>query len=290
MLRRHPLRLAIGGVLAAALAGALVLPVPGAAARCGVHGTACKWVATWAASPMAAAPARLAAPDDFSAAGFDDQTIRDIVWTSAGGQAARISLSNQFGTHPVTFSQVEIGISAGGPFVVPGSGHRVTFAGSTSVTIAPGVAAVSDPVAMVIPAQTELAVSLYASGPTGPATYHSDAQQTNYVSAPGDYAASESAAGFTITSQHWYFLDEVDVEAGPAVGGAIVAFGDSITDGYHSTVGANDRWPNDLARRLLVSPSGQVHPVVDEGISGNRVLASSDLFGVSAEARLQAVP
>ena len=88
-----------------------------------------------------------------------------------------------------------------------------------------------------------------------------------------------------ITSQHWYFLDEVDVQAGPATGGTIVAFGDSITDGYHSTVGANDRWPNDLARRLLAGPSGQVHPVVDEGISGNRVLASSVLFGVNAEAR-----
>jgi lysophospholipase L1-like esterase len=231
---------------------------------------------------MAAAPARLAAPDDFSPAGFDDQTIRDIVWTSAGGQAARISLSNQFGTRPVTFGQVDIGMSAGGPFIVPGTSHRVTFAGSTSVTIAPGAVAVSDPVAMTVPAQTDLAVSLYVSRPTGPATYHSDAQQVNYVSASGDYADSGSAAGFTITSQHWYFLDEVDVQAGPATGGTIVAFGDSITDGYHSTAGANDRWPNDLARRLLASLPGQVHPVVDEGIAGNRVLAGSDLFGVSA--------
>jgi lysophospholipase L1-like esterase len=282
---RHPLRLVVGGAVVAALLAAVLLPPLGAAAGCGAHGTVCKWVATWAASPMAAAPAKLAAPDDFSATGFDDQTIRDIVWTSAGGQAARIRLSNQFGTQPVTFGQVDIGISAGGPFVVPGSSHRVTFAGGTSITIAPGAAAVSDPVALTVPAQTDLAVSLYASGPTGPATYHSDSQQVNYVSASGDYAGSESAAGFTITSQHWYFLDEVDVQAGPATGGTIVAFGDSITDGYHSTVGANDRWPDDLARRLLASRSAVVHPIVDEGISGNRVLASSDLFGVNAETR-----
>jgi lysophospholipase L1-like esterase len=282
---RHPLRLVVGGVgIAAALAAALLLPPVGAAAGCGAHGTVCKWVATWAASPMAAAPAKLAAPDDFSAHGFDDQTIRDIVWTSAGGQAARIRLSNQFGTRPVTFGQIDIGLSAGGPFVVSGTSHRVTFDGSTSVTIAPGAAVVSDPVAMTIPAQTDLAVSLYTSGPTGPATYHSDAQQINYLSAPedGDYADSESAAGFTITSQHWYFLDEVDVQAGPAAGGTIVAFGDSITDGYHSTVGADERWPNDLARRLLTASKNSV---VDEGISGNRVLAASDLFGMSAEAR-----
>ena len=283
----HPLRLAAGVASAAALAAALVLPAPDAAAGCGTHGISCRWVATWAASPMAAAPARLAAPDDFSPAGFDDQTIRDIVWTSTGGQAVRISLSNRFGTRPVTFGQVDIGISAGGPFIVTGTSHRVTFAGSTSVTIAPGAAAVSDPVTMTVPAQANLAVSLYTSGPTGPATYHSDAQQLNYVSVPGDYADSESAAGFTITSQHWYFLDEVDVQTGPATGGTIVAFGDSITDGYRSAVGADDRWPNDLARRLLVSPPGQVHPVVDEGISGNRVLADSDLFGEDALARFR---
>jgi lysophospholipase L1-like esterase len=282
---RHPFRLAVIVASAAALAVALVFPAPDAAARCGTHGISCRWVATWTASPMAAAPARLAAPDDFSPAGFDDQTIRDIVWTSAGGQAVRIRLSNQFGTRPVTFGQVNIGISAGGPFVVTGTSHRVTFAGGTSVTIAPGAAAVSDPVTMTVPLQTNLAVSLYTGGPTGPATYHSDAQQLNYVSGPGDYADSGSAAGFTSTSQHWYFLDEVDVQAGPATGGAIVAFGDSITDGYRSTVGANDRWPDDLARRLLASPPGQVHPVVDEGIAGNRVLAGSDLFGVSAQAR-----
>jgi lysophospholipase L1-like esterase len=246
---------------------------------------ACKWVATWAASPMAAAPERLAAPDDFSSAGFDDQTIRDIVWTSAGGQAARISLSNQFGTRPVTFGQVDLGISAGGPLIVPGTNHRVTFAGSASVTIAPGASAVSDPVTIAVPAQTDLAVSLYASGPSGPATYHSDAQQINYVSTRGDYAGRESAAAFTITSQHWYFVDEVDILAGAATAGTVVAFGDSITDGYRSIVGANDRWPNDLARRLLADPRARVHAVIDEGISGNRLLANSDLFGVNAQAR-----
>ena len=245
---RHPLRLAVGVASAAALTAALLFPDAGAAAGCGSRGTACKWLATWAASPMAAAPARLAAPDDFSSAGFDDQTIRDIIWTSAGGQAARISLSNQFGTRPVTFSQIDIGISAGGPFIVPGTSHRVTFAGHMSVTIAPRAAAVSDPVAMAIPAQSDLAVSLYAIGPTGPATYHSDAQQINYISASGDYVGSQSAAGFTITSQHWYFLDEVDVQAGPATSGTIVAFGDSITDGWRSTVDADDggrtSWPS----------------------------------------------
>jgi lysophospholipase L1-like esterase len=282
---RHPLLLVVGAALAAALIDAIAFPAVGTASECGTHGLACKWVATWAASPMAATPARLTAPDDFSSAGFNDQTIRDIVWTSVGGQAVRITLSNQFGRRPVTFGQADIGLSAGGPLIILGTNHRVTFAGKMSVTIAPGTVAVSDPVRMTVSAQTDLAVSLFTSGPTGPATYHSDAQQVNYVSAPGDYADSSSAVGFTTTSQHWYFLDEVDVQVGAVTGGTIVAFGDSITDGYQSTVGANDRWPDDLAERFLAGPPGQVHPVVDEGISGNRVLASSVRFGVSAQVR-----
>jgi len=278
-------RLAIGIASVAVLAGIIVFPSTSAAGGCGTHGIACRWVSTWAAAPMAAAPESMAAPDDFSAAGFANQTIRDIAWTSVGGQAARIGLSNRFGTQPVTFGQVDIGISAGGAYIAPDTNHIVTFAGSRSVTIPPGGSAVSDPVKMTVPAETDLAVSLYARGVTGPATYHSDAQQVNYVSASGDYADSGSAGPFTITSQHWYFLDDVDVQVGPQAGGTIVAFGDSITDGYRSDVGANARWPNDLARRLLADPPGQVDAVVDEGISGNQVLGNSVLFGVSAEAR-----
>jgi hypothetical protein len=121
------LLLVVGAALAAALAGALAFPAVGTAAECGTHGLACKWVATWAASPMAATPARLTASDDFSSAGFNDQTIRDIVWTSVGGQAVRISLSNRFGRRPVTFGQVDIGLSAGGPLIILGTNHRVTF-------------------------------------------------------------------------------------------------------------------------------------------------------------------
>jgi lysophospholipase L1-like esterase len=281
---KHALRRRAGAASAAALAATLAFPVA-AAAGTGAHGAASRWVATWAASAMAATPASLAAPDDFSSAGFTGQTIRNIVWTSVGGQAARIRLSNRFGTRPVTFSHVDVGISAGGAAVVPGTNHLVTFAGRPSATIAPGTAIVSDPVRMAVPAETDLAVSLYTRGPTGPATYHSDAQQINYVSTPGDHAASLDGGAFATTSAHWYFLEDVDVRAVPQARGTIVAFGDSITDGFQSTVNANARWPNDLARRLIAGAPGQAHPVVDEGISGNRILNDSVCLGINAQAR-----
>jgi hypothetical protein len=231
---------------------------------------------------MAATPANLAPPDDFSAAGFTDRTIRDIVWTSVGGHSARIRLTNLFGTGPVTFDEVDLGVAATGAALVPGTNHPVTFGGHRSVTLAPGTERLSDPVFMTVPGQADLAVSLFSRNPTGPATYHSDAQQNNFVSTPGDNAGSASAASFTTPSQHWYFVDAVQVRA-PAARGTVVAFGDSITDGFQSTVGGNARWPNDLAR--LLAASNRPIAVADQGISGDRVLSDSACFGRDALAR-----
>ena len=270
-------------VTSAVLLGVFLLPAAGAAAAAG---GGAKWMSTWAASPMAATPPSLAAADDFSSAGFTDQTIRDIVWSSVGGRAARVRLSNPFGRGRSPSARWISGSRRAGRLVVAGTnqlGHLRREYGRSPLP--PGAAVVSDPVPKAVPSQTDLAVSLFTRAATGPATYHSDAQQVNYVSTAGDYAGSESGTAFTTPSQHWYFANDVDVLAGPPTRGTIVAFGDSITDGYQSTVNANARWPNDLARRILAGPPGQVHPVVDEGISGNRVLNDSVCFGVNAQAR-----
>lgn len=275
-------RFGLALVATVALAGTLSLP--GSPASAGEpRPDAARWVTTWAASPMAATPANLTSPDDFSSAGFTDRTIRDIVWTSVGGRSARIRLSNLFGTGPVTFDEVDVGIAGTGAALVPGTNHPVTFDGRRSVTLAPGTERVSDPVVMTVPGQTDLAVSMFSRNATGPATYHSDSQQNNFVSTPGDNAGSTSAASFTTPSQHWYFLDSVEVRS-PAARGTIVAFGDSITDGFASTVDGNARWPNDLAR-LLASSNRPGFAVADQGISGNRVLNDSVCLGRNALAR-----
>jgi lysophospholipase L1-like esterase len=237
------------------------------------------WVSTWAASPMAATPPSLAGTGDMSAAGFKDKTIRDVVWASTGGRSARIRLSNLFGTRPVTFSQVDLGVSAGGAAVATGTNHPVSFGGRASVTIKPGTEAVSDPVRSAVPAETSLVVSLFTASATGPATYHADAERTNYI-ASGNHAGRDPATPFTGLTGAWYFLDDVDVRA-PAA--AVVALGDSITDGYQSTLGANTRWPDDLARRFRAA--GQPLSVVNEGISGNRLLSNSVCSGQSAVSR-----
>ncbi|MGZ4345000.1 MAG: SGNH/GDSL hydrolase family protein [Solirubrobacteraceae bacterium] len=160
--------------------------------------------------------------------------------------------------------------------------RSLTFAGQRSVTIPPGAEALSDPVRLTVRPMQELAVSEFLPRPTGPPTEHGAAQQFNYV-ASGDHTADSAGGAFKTGTLTWYLVDDVDVLAPARDTGTIVAIGDSITDGVGSTVGANARWPNDLARRLLSLP-GRTLNVVDEGIGGNRVLNDAPCCGVNAVA------
>src|SRR6266568_4928916 len=190
MATRLRIRFAIfAAAAAAALAGLVSAPAASAAADGAGHGAASKWVSTWAASAMAATPASLALfPGDVSSAGFTDQTVRNVLWTSVGGRAARVRLSNAFGTQAITFDHVEIGVSAGGASIAAGTNHLVTFGGSKSVTIAPGVEVVTNDMVLPVVPQTDLDAILFKELATGLATYRADAQQIHYNSSPGDYA------------------------------------------------------------------------------------------------------
>jgi lysophospholipase L1-like esterase len=249
---------------------------PAAAARRGSAGDG--WVTSWSASPQVAAPGTL------SAAGFDNQTVRDIIFSSVGGDPIRLELTNVFGASPLGVGRVTVAVAGPGAAVVPGTIHPVTFGGSASLRIPAGAQILSDPVAMRVRPLQDLAVSVYLPGRTGPATFHSDAQEVNWVSAPGDHAADQDAGAFTTATESWYYLSGLIVGSSGA-DGTVVAFGDSITDGVGSDVDANARWPSDLARRLDALDGRPTLAVADEGIGGNRVLAGSPWFGASAEAR-----
>ena len=240
---------------------------PAAAARRG------GWVTSWSASPQSAVPRTLAA------VGFDDQTLREIIFPSVGGDLVRLELTNVFGTSALRIGHVTVALAGLGASVVPGTIHPVTFGGSPSVRIPAGQQVRSDPVGIQVPALQDLAVSVYLPGRTGRATLHTEAQQVNWVSAAGDHAAEAGSGAFTAAIPSWYYLSGLLVQSFGAAG-TVVAFGDSITDGVLSAIGANHRWPNDLARRLD-GLAGPTLAVADEGIGGNRVLAGS---GISAPA------
>jgi lysophospholipase L1-like esterase len=238
-------------------------------------------VGTWSASPQLAG----AFPVPFGT-GFSDQTIREVVHTSIGGEGLRVRLSNAFGQAPLTIDAATVGVQRNGASLAPDSNRALTFGGRRSVTIAVGAESLSDRVAMDVSADQNLAVSLFIGGTTGVPTLHLTGAQTNYISGAGNFTAAEDGTAFTNTSTSWYFVDGVDVSAEARVQGAIVAFGDSITDGLASTTNANHRWPNFLADRLRDDRDDRQLGVIDEGISGNRVLNDSTCFGVNAQQRL----
>ena len=275
-----PLRRRIGQVvlsLAVILSGVGAVAA-GPAASAARSARPAGWISTWGGSAMS--PSALVS----TVQTLDDQTVRNIVHTSVGGTALRIRVSNAFGDRTVTIAAATVARQASGAEINPATVHALTFGGHRSLRLPRGAAALSDPVRMTVPALSNLAVSLYLPDATGPATYHQDAQQTNYLAA-GDRTAATGADAFGTTVGTWFFLDAVQVRT--TASGAILAVGDSITDGFNSTVDANNRWPDVLARRLAAHHGRDAPAVVNEGISGNRVLSDSVCLGEDLLSRLR---
>ena len=241
------------------------------------------WVVTWGASP---AP-QLADEAQMLAAKlvFDNQTLREIVHTSIGGNTVRVRLSNAFGKENADIGAAHIALHAKGAGIVAGSDRVLTFGGRPSVSIPANAPVLSDPVKLDVPEAGDLAISIFIAKKTVGAGIHYSSQQTSYVGS-GDVSGAASMDG-AATMTSWVFLTGVEVTASEATS-VVVAFGDSITDGARSTVDANHRWPDYLAARLLAQHGRKKVGVLDAGIGGNRILhdATSNVrFGVSALAR-----
>ena len=234
---------------------------------------AATWVGTWAASPSGAAADR----------SFQNQTLREAVHVSIGGTQVRVRLTNRFGDAPLKIGGAAVAVRSSGARARPGTDRTLTFGGSRSIVIPPHADVYSDPVVLRVPPLSDLLIDVYLPGPTGPATQHELAFGTNY-DASGNHAGGDDAA-FARTGTSWYFLDGVDV-AGTAARGAVVALGDSITDGAGGKRDANDRWTDFLAARLQALPENLRLGVLDAGISGNRILLSDPSYGPGALERL----
>jgi lysophospholipase L1-like esterase len=213
--------------------------------------------------------------------GTADTTLREIVHISIGGPAVRVVFTNEFGTEPLTIGAAHIGVSQGGSTVNLVSAAGLTFSGRTAVTIPPGALMVSDPAEVKVPAGSDLAISLFLPTQSIPQlSQHGGADQTSYT-APGNVVGAKTLDNPT-EIRSWPFVKGVDVKV-PAQGAAVVAFGDSITDGAFAALNQNARWPDELARRLLANPKTADIGVLNEGIGGNRIL--HDNTGPSALAR-----
>jgi lysophospholipase L1-like esterase len=230
------------------------------------------WVGTWSTSPVSASNS----DSRFS----DDTTLREIVHVSIGGSSFRIVLSNAFGATTLKIGGANVALAGTGG-ALKGTAAPALFHGQPTVDIPAGAEVVSDPIALELPPLSDLAVTLFVPGQTiATITQHGFADQTNYE-LTGNQLTSPDFAGAT-TLRSWPFLKTVEVLA-PADAAAIVAFGDSITDGAHSTPDKNMRWPDVLARRLQADKKTAHFGVLNEGIGGNRLL--HDVTGPNALAR-----
>ncbi|WP_327393114.1 SGNH/GDSL hydrolase family protein [Streptomyces sp. NBC_01186] len=249
-----------------------------------VRDEATGWSGTWSASTGGYTGSGL----------WQDQTLRLVVHTSAGGPRARIRLENTFAAEPVRIGHASIAVQRDGA-ATKGEPVRLTFDGGQAGTRIPaGARAVSDPVGFDVPPDTNLLVSIHLPDPVSAAPVHSEAIQRSYLSegGSGDRTGESGGEAYTRSLSMWPFLTGVDVQGGP---GSVVTLGDSITDGVRSTQGANARWPNVLARRLQGQDEVPKYGVLNHGISANRIVTdrypgdgvSTDTAGVSAQHRLE---
>ena len=268
-----------------AIVAALVVGATNSALADDSHDFGEHWVSSWQGSPMTGGT--FFSPGCPSDVGLTNQTIRNVVYLSAGGSKVRVRISNAFGAAPLNVGAATVAVSAGGAAITPGTLRTLTFNGKTSIIVAADSEVLSDPVHLEIPALTTLAVSIFLPTSTGLSTQHFLAEQTNYIGG-GDLSASADGTGLTQKVSCWMFASGVDVLASPRVKGALVALGDSITDGYLSTSNTNRRFPDVISRRLAAL-HGETLAVSAAAITGNELLTNRPTFpqfGVPAASRL----
>ncbi|HXS75404.1 MAG TPA: SGNH/GDSL hydrolase family protein [Terracidiphilus sp.] len=235
------------------------------------------WVSSWGTSQQIPEPHNALPLEDLT-----DATLRQIVHLSIGGPAIRVHLSNAFGTEPLHFTSIHIArpLSTSSPAIDPASNRPFTFAGNPYADIPAGAELISDPLNYPVAPLSDIAVTFHLQSPPARETSHPGSRATSYY-IHGDQV---SAPNFTDPKHvdHWYQITEIDVQA-PPTGAAIVALGDSITDGHGATTNGNDRWTDFLATRLQASPSTRNIGVSNQGIGGNHLLI--DGLGPNALAR-----
>lgn len=246
----------------------------------GIDGPPSHWAATWFAAQQdynEAIPG-ITAPQPLS---ISNQTIRQIAHISYGGGQIRVKLSNLFGNSSVTFSAVHIAHSAGSGTIDIATDRVVKFGGSSQITIAPGTEQWSDAIDLEVSTHSDLAVSMFVEGVAQLVSGHTLGRQSNYIASGNQVGSTALNVNSVISSYGW--LSEIDVSSVENLK-VVVAFGDSITDGYNSTVDTNHRWPNFLDDRMQAVTGGVAAvSVVNAGISGNRWL--HQVIGPAGQAR-----
>jgi lysophospholipase L1-like esterase len=240
-----------------------------------------QYYASWTGSVSNATESRTDIPGVPQA--FNNQTVRHVVRLSLSGDSIKVKITNLFGKTPITFSGVRVAKSTGDSTIDVTTDRVVTFGGQASVTVPAGVELLSDAVALPVAAQSNVAVSMYFATPTTVSSVHALGRQIAYIGAGNQLSTASIPVGTSDQRQSYFGLTAVEA-ASTEKTKVVVTFGDSITDGYNSTVGAAKRYPNQLDDRLKAAGMARVG-VANEGISGNRWL--NDVSGPKANGRFE---
>ena len=235
------------------------------------------WVGTWATSLQIVEPGNMPPPPGLSA-----NTLRQVVHVSLGGRQLRVRFSNVFGDAPLTIAAAAIAPSLGESRIDSASQRALTFGGNASVVVAAGRDTTSDVVGFELAPLSNVALTARFGSVPAVVTGHPGSRTTSYLQ-PGDAVAAPSLPS-AIATVHWYVAAAIDLVA-PPTSAAVVTLGNSITDGRGSGTDRQNRWPDELARRLQADPSTRHVAVLNAGIGGNCVLRSC--LGPSALARLE---
>ncbi|MFJ6211790.1 SGNH/GDSL hydrolase family protein [Streptomyces sp. NPDC092296] len=261
---------------------------PGPANAAGPREPNAHWVGTWAAMPQLTEPSNMPpAPFTQDDAVLVNATVRQTVHVSVGGKHIRLRISNAFGGAALPITAVSVALPAGGQAgtgaIQPGTTHPVTFQGRSSASVPVGAQAVSDPLDFPIQPDSNLTVTLYlADGQASTSiTSHPGSRTTSYL-LTGNHVKDANLAG-AATADHWYFLSGVEVWSKADTSAAVV-LGDSLTDGRGSTTNGNDRWPDQLLKRLESRPGSASVALLNQAAGGNRLL--NDGLGPNGLARV----
>jgi len=225
-----------------------------------------KWVGTWSTAEQL-----VETGNNPPSPGLTNNTLRQIVRVSIGGDTLRMRFSNEFSTQPVTLNSVHIALSTGSGAIDTSTDQTLSFNGSPSVTMAAGGAVVSDSFPFALQPRTDLAITIYFGSTSTDVTGHPGSRTTSYLLSGN--ALDRADFSGAVTTDHWYVINTIDVKA-PDSTAAVVILGNSITDGRGSGTNKQNRWPDELARRLQDNPTTRQVAVLNQGIGGNCVLGA----------------
>jgi lysophospholipase L1-like esterase len=234
------------------------------------------WVGTWSTAPQLVEPQNMP-----PAPGLSNNTLRQVVRVSVGGDSLRVRFSNEFSTSTVTMVAVQIAVSSGGSAVDGSTIKELKFNGKQEVTMNPGTAITSDPCSFGLKPRMDLAITICFGQTSSDVTGHPGSRTSSYLIAGNQTSAIDFKG--SVPTDHWYVINGIDVKAPGS--SAVAILGNSITDGRGSGTNKQNRWPDILSERLLNNAGTRQVAVLNLGIGGNCVLRNC--LGASALDRFE---